>query len=129
MSLLRALIPAAALAMIASQALAHAELVSSSPADKSTVAATDHLTLKFSEAPNAKLSGVALTQTQMMMSGKMTAMPMKVAGLSTAPDPKDKSTLVVTLKAPLAAGAYKLDWHAVADDSHRSSGTVTFTVK
>ncbi|MDB5437762.1 MAG: copper resistance protein [Caulobacteraceae bacterium] len=129
MSLIRALLPAAALALIASQALAHAALVSSNPADKATVAATDHLTLKFSEAPNAKLSGVTLTQTQMMMRGKMTTMAMKVAGLTTAPDPKDKAILVVALKAPLSAGAYKLDWHAVADDSHRSMGTITFSVK
>lgn len=129
MTLARAIIAALAMALFATQAFAHAELVSTTPADKAVVSSTKAVTLKFSEGLNLKLSGATVTSTQMMMSGKMTNMVMKVPNITAALDPKDPATLVLTAKTPLAVGTYKVDWHAVADDTHRSTGSFTFSVK
>jgi methionine-rich copper-binding protein CopC len=37
--------------------------------------------------------------------------------------------LVVLLSKPLAAGTYKMEWHAFAADTHRVEGTYSFTVR
>ena len=43
-------------------------------------------------------------------------------------DPKEKSLLVVSLPE-LAAGVYKVSWHVVSVDTHRTQGDFKFTVK
>jgi hypothetical protein len=45
-----------------------------------------------------------------------------------AVDPQDATLLHVSLK-PLAAGTYKVHWHAVSVDTHVTDGNFTFTVK
>jgi methionine-rich copper-binding protein CopC len=40
----------------------------------------------------------------------------------------DKKTLIVTPAAPLTAGAYKVEWHAVSVDTHKSEGAYAFKV-
>ena len=45
------------------------------------------------------------------------------------PIPTDKKQLVVPVPTPLAAGIYKVDWHAVAADTHRVQGSYSFTIK
>lgn len=124
-----AAVAAAILALSAAQAFAHAKLVSSTPADKSSGATPARIVLHFDDPLEGKLSGGDITSMKMMMGGKMTDMPMKVQGVTSALDPKDKKTLILTPKAPLGAGDYKVDWHAVSDDAHRTTGAFTFTVK
>ena len=101
----------------ASAAFAHAHLESATPAKDSSVTAPKELRLTFSE-------GVEATFTKVSLSKDGTEVAIK--GLET-PD-KDKKTLVVTPAAPLAAGTYKVEWHAVSVDTHKSEGTYSFKV-
>ncbi|SDU90598.1 copper homeostasis periplasmic binding protein CopC [Pseudomonas mucidolens] len=103
--------------MGASAAFAHAHLESSMPAADSTVSAPSDLRLTFSE-------GVEATFTKVSLSKDGTELAVK--GLET-PD-TDKKTLVVTPAAPLAAGTYKVEWHAVSVDTHKSAGSYSFKV-
>ena len=114
---------------VAGAAQAHPKLLSSMPADKASVAATSHIELHFSEPLEAKFSGADLVMTGMMINGRMTNMPKKVGALAAAADPGDAKTLVLTAKAPLAPGSYRLDWHAVSTDTHRTQGALTFSVQ
>lgn len=107
-------------------ALAHPKLVSSSPAASATVAATNRLTLTFSERLMPRLSGIDLAMTG--MPGMANHAPMKIGGLRTTVG-EDGKTLIAALPRPLAAGTYKLDWHAVSVDTHRIAGSLTFTVR
>jgi methionine-rich copper-binding protein CopC len=116
--LLPTLAAAAALA-VASQASAHAHLTTADPAENSTVAAPKALTLKFSEKLQPKFSGLTVTMPQM----NDMAAPVKVAV------GKDGASLVATPAKPLAAGTYKVSWHAVTADTHRTEGAYTFTVR
>ena len=40
----------------------------------------------------------------------------------------DKKTLIVTPTVPLSAGEYKVEWHAVSVDTHKSEGAYQFKV-
>jgi len=40
----------------------------------------------------------------------------------------DKKTLIVTPEAPLTTGQYKVEWHAVSVDTHKSEGAYQFKV-
>ncbi len=115
-----ALLAPAALLGVASQAQAHAHLISANPAPNATVAAgVKAIALHFSEAPMTRFSGVDL-----MAAGgaKVAAMPASVA-------PKDRKTLTIALKTPLAPGAYKVNWRAVTADTHRVQGSYSFKVR
>jgi methionine-rich copper-binding protein CopC len=101
----------------ASPASAHAHLTASEPADKAVVAAPAALTLHFTEGLELGLSGVDIAGP----TGP-------VAPTGAALDPADKATLIVTLPA-LPAGAYTVNWHALATDGHKSTGSYSFTVK
>ena len=101
----------------ASAAFAHAHLKSAEPAADSKVAAPKDLHLTFSE-------GVEATFTKVSLSKDGTEIAIK--GLET-PD-ADKKTLVVTPAAALANGTYKVEWHAVSVDTHKSEGTYSFKV-
>jgi methionine-rich copper-binding protein CopC len=121
---------AAVLALSATTALAHPHLLSSVPAAKATVAPTKTLVLHFSETLEPKFTGADVSSTMTMtMDGKPMTHEMKLDGVTSAVDPKDKKSLIVTAKAPLAAGDYKVAWHAVSTDTHRLTGTYSFTVK
>jgi methionine-rich copper-binding protein CopC len=110
---------ALALAGVATQAFAHAKLLTSSPAASATVAAPTQLTLTFSERLQPSFSGLAVTRLAM---NKMAA-PMKVAFS------RDGRSLIATPTRPLSAGVYKVSWHAVTADTHRVQGAYTFTVR
>jgi methionine-rich copper-binding protein CopC len=102
----------------AAGASAHAKLVKSDPAEKGQPTDKKNFELTFSEEISGKLSGAALTD----------AKGAKVATTSMV-DQGNKG-LMVMAKEPLKPGDYKLAWHAVAsDDGHRTTGTVTFSVK
>lgn len=116
---------AAALAM-ATPALTHPKLVGSNPAANAIVAKPSSITLRFSEKLVGQFSSVELVMTG--MPGMANHGPMKINGFATSVG-GDGKTLVVKLKQPLAAGTYKLDWHAVSADTHRVNGTYSFRVK
>lgn len=114
-----ALLVGLALAAAATGALAHAKVVSSTPAANATVAAPKQIVLKFNEKMHPKLSGADLTMPQMN----------NMAVAARAAVGQDGLSLVVTPAKPLMAGAYQLNWHAVTSDSHRMEGKLTFTVR
>jgi methionine-rich copper-binding protein CopC len=43
-------------------------------------------------------------------------------------DPTNKKQLVVPVQEPLPPGNYKVEWHAVADDTHRVTGSYSFSM-
>ena len=108
-----------ALALFAAgQAAAHASLVKSDPAANATVAAPKAITLTFDEELTPAFSGFDVVMSDgMKMKFKTTVSP-------------DKKTITGVPTGPLMAGAYKLSWHAAAaDDGHKTTGTLAFTVK
>lgn len=125
-TIMRATVAAALLLGLAAPAWAHPKLVSSAPAANATVANANRVILTFSERLMPRMSGVELAMTG--MPGMANHAPMKISGFSTAVD-RDGKTLVVTFARPLSAGTYKLDWHAVSADTHRITGSLTFTVR
>jgi len=121
----RVFLPAAlALVGVASVAQAHPKLLSASPAPNATVAKPARVTLQFSEKLMPKFSGGDLMMTG--HAGKTHA-PMKITAVATVS--ADGRTLVVTPKAPLAAGSYSVAWHVVSTDTHRVTGNIAFAVK
>jgi methionine-rich copper-binding protein CopC len=116
-STLLATIVAGAMLLGASQALAHAKLVTSDPAPNATVSAPKALSLKFSEKLEPKFSGFEIANA----AGAAVPVKAKVTA--------DGMGLDGALAAPLAPGAYKVTWHAVTADAHRMNGAYTFTVR
>jgi len=94
---------------------AHAHLKKQTPAADSTVSAPAELRLEFSE-------GVEAAFTKVMISKDGIAVPVK----SLATECSDKKTLIVTPAKPLTAGAYKVEWHVVSVDTHKSEGANAF---
>jgi methionine-rich copper-binding protein CopC len=45
-----------------------------------------------------------------------------------ATDPANKKLLIVPVNEQLPAGDYKVEWHAVSDDTHRVKGNYSFSV-
>jgi methionine-rich copper-binding protein CopC len=121
----RVFLPAAlALLGIAGVAQAHPKLLSASPAPNATVTKPARLTLQFSEKLMPKFSGADLVMTG---HGGTEHAPMKVAAVATVGG--DGRTLIVTPRAPLAAGRYSVAWHVVSADTHRVTGNIAFAVK
>jgi len=111
-------------AVLPATAMAHPRLLSASPEPEETVSKPTTITLSFSEALIAPLSGIELTMTG--MPGMANHKPMPVKGFTTKVTGK---TLTVTLPRALPAGSYDLSWHVVAADQHRIAGEYSFDVK
>ena len=106
--------------VVATAAYAHPKLVKSDPANDAVVTASPkELRLSFNEVLMPKFSNAEVKD----QNGQ------KVETGTVSADPKDKKQLVVPLSKPLAAGSYKVNWHAVAADTHRVEGSYSFTVK
>jgi len=116
--LLAATIVVAGLAL-AGPAWAHAHLVSADPSVGGTVAPTDKLKLNFSEGVEIDFCKVDVTGDDGADKG-----PAKLAL-----DPANAKVLLVTLPVPLTPGGYKVHWHVMSVDTHRTEGTFPFTVK
>ena len=102
------------------QASAHAHLKAAVPAMDGTVAsAPTELDLDFSEGVNPKFSGVKVTGPGGV------AVPLGEVKLGPAGD----KALVVPVSGTLLPGPYKVEWHALATDGHKTEGSYTFTVK
>lgn len=105
---------------VAPSALAHAHLKQQSPAAGSQVAvAPQALTLQFSEGIEPAFSGVTVTGED-----KHT---IKTGAI--ALDDKDKTQLTVPLDQALSAGTYRVEWHVVSVDGHKTKGSYRFSVK
>jgi len=117
---------AAALVLVAvpSLALAHPELLGSSPAADATVAKAGSISLTFSEDLVEPLSGIDLVMTA--MPGMADHKPMPIRGITASTKGK---VLTVALPRPLPSGSYRLTWHAAAADRHRVEGSYAFTVR
>ena len=105
--------------VISPSVLAHAHLEQQSPAADSQVASPQVLTLNFSEGIEPGFSGVVVTdaQNQVIKTGTATR------------DEKNKAQLTVPLEQTLAPGAYRVDWHVVSVDGHKTNGSYRFSVK
>lgn len=100
----------------ASGVFAHAHLKNQTPAADSSVAAPADLRLSFSEGVEASFTKVTVTRD---------GAPVAIKPLTTD---SDKKVLIVTPAAPLSAGEYKVEWHAVSVDTHKSEGAYQFKV-
>ena len=101
-------------------ASAHAHLKAAAPSIDGTVAsAPTELDLTFSEGVNPKFSGVKVTGPG------GAAVPLGEAKLGPAGD----KALVVPVSGTLSPGPYKVEWHTLAIDGHKTEGSYTFTVK
>ena len=102
------------------EASAHAHLKTATPAAGSAVTASpSELRLGFTEGVNLKFTGVSVT-------GPAGA---PVSTGAVALEPGDDKVLNVPVSGPLAPGAYKVTWHALATDGHKTDGNYGFTVK
>ena len=99
--------------------LAHAHLKQQSPAADSVVSAPQSLTLNFSEGIEPGFSGVVVTDAHKQV--------VKTAAVTR--DEKNKAQLIVPLAQTLATGTYRVDWHVVSVDGHKTKGSYHFSVK
>jgi methionine-rich copper-binding protein CopC len=113
--MMKVLALAAALILTASAASAHAMLEHALPAAGATLAKSPGtLTLQFSENLEPAFSGVAVTDD---------------AGRSvTAGPPSAGSNRMSVPLEPLKPGTYRVMWHALSIDTHRTQGSYTFTI-
>ena len=105
-----------AMAACATSAHAHAFLEHAAPGAGATIVSPPReVTLAFSEALEAAFSGVTVTDAagRDVEAGKPV-----VAG----------AAITVALK-PVGPGTYRVRWHAVSVDTHRTEGAYSFTVK
>jgi methionine-rich copper-binding protein CopC len=99
-------------------ALGHPQLQSAEPAADAVAASPKEIRITFNEAIIPQFSGVELTDK----AGKL------VATGKSATDPTNKKVLVVPVTGQLAPGNYKVEWHAVSEDTHRVKGSYSFSV-
>ncbi|MBV9571881.1 MAG: copper resistance protein CopC [Alphaproteobacteria bacterium] len=97
-------------------ASAHAFLQHAQPgADAKLKSAPKELVLNFSEPLEPDFSGVDV---------------MDAAGHGVEASPATVSGPVITaVLKPLQPGQYRVKWHAISKDSHRTDGQFTFTVQ
>jgi methionine-rich copper-binding protein CopC len=105
------------LTLLATPAWPHARLTSAVPTPGSTVTeAPAAVTITFSESVEPGFSKIAVQNA---------------AGASVAAGPATPGSGPTQLSAPLkklGQGTYKVIWHAVSVDTHKSQGNFTFTI-
>jgi methionine-rich copper-binding protein CopC len=100
-------------------AYAHPELQSAEPAMGAVVATSPmQIRIIFNENVLPQFSGVDLKE----QTGKT------IATGKAATDPANKKVLVVPIMEQLPLGDYRVEWHAVSDDTHRVKGSYSFSV-
>lgn len=100
--------------VLATQASAHALLEHAQPGAGTTVAAPQVIILTYSEQLEPSFSGASVDDAN---GHDVTSAPAAVSG----------ATMQVRLRA-LKPGTYRVTWHAVSADTHRTEGSYTFTV-
>lgn len=108
---------AAVMALAAGPAMAHARLVSATPAAGSTVAAPRSISLTFSERMVPAFSSFDLVNS----AGETVSVQTRVS--------EDGKTVAGTLARPLAPGAYQVNWRIASGDGHRMTGAYSFSVQ
>lgn len=103
--------------LIASPAFANAELVQSTPAADTAVAAPKLIRLTFSEKLAPAFSGLALSMGDGMVASTRTSLS------------DDGKTLTARPTSPFMSGKWTLSWHAMSADGHKSEGSYNFTIK
>jgi methionine-rich copper-binding protein CopC len=106
-----------ALFLVPGLVLAHAELETATPADKSTVT-----------EPVAEVSGI---YSEAMTPDGSSLIVKDASGATVARgtvDPEDDTRMVATPAAPLGSGKYTVESTAIATDGHGERATWTFTV-
>ncbi len=99
-------------------AFAHAHLAEAVPAAGSTLAqAPSEIAIRFTEELEPRFSKIEVFDRR---GHAVTAGPAHLVG-------GDATRLAAPLKK-LAAGAYKVVWHATATDTHKTQGDFLFTV-
>jgi methionine-rich copper-binding protein CopC len=111
--------------LAAAAAYAHPELVQTTPAANATTATPARIELRFSERMVETFSGADLLMVD--MPGMKMDKPSKEA--TTAAISADGMTMTLTPAKPLSAGTYRVDYHVVATDTHRITGSFSFRVK
>ena len=104
--------------MFGTVAQAHPQLQSADPAAGVATASPKQIRITFSETVIPQFSGVELRD----QAGKL------IATGKSETDPSNKKILIVPVKELLAPGDYKVEWHAVSDDTHRVKGSYSFSV-
>lgn len=117
--MIRLILALGLLAFAAPPARAHAFLDHAVPAVGSTVAAAPkQVQLFFTQDLEPAFTGATLVNA----SGQPVATGPAVF------DPQNKSQMVLNLP-PLAPGHYKVSWHALSVDTHRTEGSFAFDVQ
>ncbi len=115
-----ALISGLAALAAASLAVAHPLPRAVAPAPNSVLTASPaRISITFSEPLVAAFSGLELKN----QAGAPVSLGAATVG------PKDRKQLSAPVKAVLAAGTYRVNWHAVSTDTHHVSGHYSFKVK
>lgn len=104
---------------------AHSSVVSSTPAQGSTVSNAKVVKLNFSEALLPPTAAASIVMTA--MPGVKNHGEMVIRNFTTAWSNGNK-TLTLTLRQPLRSGTYEVRWQAAGADGHRMTGKVGFTV-
>jgi methionine-rich copper-binding protein CopC len=108
-----------AASLLSGAAFAHPELRSAEPAAGAAAATSPkQIKITFTEAVLPQFSGAEVKDH----AGKVIA-----TGKATV-DPSNRKQLVVPVNEPLPPGDYKVEWHAVSDDTHRVKGAYSFSV-
>jgi len=109
----------AAIGMTPSAVLSHAFLNEAAPIVGGTVPTSPkEIRLTFTEAIERRFSGIELATGD----GRTVATGPAVV------DPTNERQLVLPLP-PLAPGRYRVRWHVVSVDTHRTEGEYNFTVE
>ena len=105
--------------LLSGAAYAHPEFQAADPAPgAATTASPKQIRITFNENVIPKLSGAEVKD----QTGKI------IATGKAATDPANKKSLVVPVNEQLPPGDYKVEWHAVSDDTHRVKGSFSFSV-
>jgi methionine-rich copper-binding protein CopC len=108
-----------AVSLFGSAAYAHPELQLAEPAAGAAMTTSPkQIRITFNESVIAQFCGVEVKD----QTGKV------ISTGKAATDPANKKLLVVPLKEQLPPGDYKVEWHAVSDDTHRVKGNYSFSV-
>jgi methionine-rich copper-binding protein CopC len=108
-----------AMSLLGSAAYAHPELQSAEPAaGAAMMTSPKQIRVTFNENVIPQLSGIEVKD----QTGKM------IPTGKAATDPANKKLLIVPVNEQLPPGDYKVDWHAVSDDTHRVKGSYSFSV-
>jgi methionine-rich copper-binding protein CopC len=118
------MISMAAVAVIAASrfggaAYAHPKFQSADPVPGAAATASPkQIRITFNENVIPQFSGVEVKD----QSGKL------IPTGRAATDPANNKLLVVPISEQLPPGDYKVEWHAVSDDTHRVKGNYSFSV-